>query len=203
MSISVFAESNQYHRCQRASVSWWWGFITDLKQRRLKGESLEVIISDQAPGLVKAIRSLYPRVSHQVCTSHKANDLSQRLANKSHRSRIIADALHVFEATTATQATKRLRLFCGKWWSKEPKAARNFVKGFEHCLTYLEYPDPSCTMLKTNNPMERYHQELRRRIMPMRSFNSAKSAERITCALITYVLNQTRDVPNYEFTQSA
>ena len=185
------------------SESWWWGFISDLKQRGLKGEGLQVIISDQAPGLVKGIRSLYPRVSHQVCTSHKANDISAHLANKRHRHRIIADALYVFEATTATQVRKRLRLFCGKWWSKESKAVRNFVRGFEHCLTYLEYPDPIRTMLKTNNPVERYLQELRRRIIPMRSFNNAKSAERIIYGLIAYVINQPQDVPNYEFTQLA
>ena len=185
------------------SESWWWGFLSDLKARGMKGENLEVMVSDGAPGLVTAIHSLYPRVSHQPCTFHKANDISQHLANKRHRHRIIADALHIFEATTATQARKRLRLFCGKWWSKEPKAVRNFVRGFEHCLTYLEYPDPIRTMLKTNNPVERYLQELRRRIIPMRSFNNAKSAERIIYGLIAYVINQPQDMPNYEFTQLA
>lgn len=185
------------------SESWWWGFLSDLKARGMKGENLEVMVSDQAPGLVKAIHSLYPRVSHQVCTFHKANDISQHLANKRHRHRIMADALHIFEATTATQARKRLRLFCGKWGSKEPKAVRNFVRGFEHCLTYLEYPDPIRTMLKTNNPIERYIQELRRRIIPMRSFNNARSAERIIYGIVAYVLNQSQDVPNYQFTQLA
>jgi putative transposase len=185
------------------SESWWWGFLSDLKARGMKGENLEVMVSDGAPGLVKAIHSLYPRVSHQPCTFHKANDISQHLANKRHHHRIIADALHIFEATTATQARKRLRLFCGKWWSKEPKAVRNFVRGFEHCLTYLEYPDPIRTMLKTNNPIERYIQELRRRIIPMRSFNNARSAERIIYGIVAYVLNQPQDVPNYEFTQLA
>ena len=185
------------------SEACWWGFISDLKQRGLAGQKLEVIVSDGALGLVKAHRALYPRVSHQVCTSHKANDISQHLANKRHRHRIIADALHIFEATTATQVRKRLRLFCGKWWSKEPKAVRNLVKGFEHCLVYLEYPDPIRTMLKTNNPVERYLQELRRRIIPMRSFNNCKSAERIIYGIIAYVLNQTQDVPNHQFTQLA
>ena len=185
------------------SESWWWGFLSDLKARGMKSENLEVMVSDGAPGLVKAIHSLYPRVSHQPCTFHKANDISQHLANKRHRHRIMADALHIFEATTATQAQKRLRLFCHKWGVKEPKAVRNFVRGFEHCLTYLEYPDPIRTMLKTNNPVERYLQELRRRIIPMRSFNNAKSAERIIYGLIAYVINQPQDVPNYEFTQLA
>jgi putative transposase len=183
------------------SEASWWGFISDLKHRGLVGERLEVIISDGASGLVKAHRALYPRVPHQPCSLHKAMDLAGHLGDKRHRSRIIADVLRVFEGETATQVSKNLRTFCDKWSIKEPGAVRNFIRGFEYCLVYLEYPDPIRTMLKTNNPIERYMQELRRRIIPMRSFNNAKSAERIIYGLIAYVLNQTPDVPNYEFTQ--
>jgi putative transposase len=159
------------------------------------------MVSDGAPGLVKAMRALYPRVAHQPCTFHKATDLGQHLVNKSHRRRIISDALYIFEAQTQTQARKRLKVFCDKWSPKEPQAVRNFVKGFEYCLTYLEYPDPIRTMLKTNNPIERYIQELRRRIIPMRAFNNSKSAERIIYGLIAYVLNQKQDMPKIKFTQ--
>ncbi len=179
----------------------WWGFISDLKQRGLGGAGLEVVVSDRAPGLVKAIRALYPRVPHQLCSLHKAMELAGHLTDKRQRSRIMADALRVFEGESATQVRKNLKGFCDKWSIKEPQAVRNFIRGFECCLVYLEYPDPIRTMLKTNNPMERYLQELRRRIIPMRSFNNVKSAERIIYGLIAYVLNQPQDMPNYEFTQ--
>jgi len=185
------------------SEACWWGLISDLKQRGLAGEKLEALVSDGASGLVKAHRALYPRVPHQLCTLHKAMDLVHHLSDKRHRSRILVDALSIFEAATATQARKRLRLFCHKWGAKEPKAVRNFLQGFEYCLVYLEYPDPIRTMLKTNNPVERYIQEFRRRIIPMRSFNNAKSAERIIYGIVAYVLNQPQDVPNYQFTQLA
>jgi len=185
------------------SEACWWGFISDLKQRGLVGEKLEVIISDGASGLVKAHRALYPRVPHQLCTLHKAMDLAGHVTDKRHRSRIIADALRVFEGETATQVRKNLKGFCDKWSIKEPQAVRSFTRGFEYCLVYLEYPDPIRTMLKTNNPIERYLQELRRRIIPMRSFNHVKSAERIIYGLIAYVLNQSQDVPKHEFTQLA
>ena len=183
------------------SEACWWGFISDLKQRGLVGEKLEVIVSDGASGLVKAHRALYPRVSHQLCAWHKTMDLAHHLTDKRHRSRIMADALRVFEGETATQVRKNLRSFCDKWSIKEPQAVRNFIRGFEYCLVYLEYPDPIRTMLKTNNPVERYLEELRRRIIPMRSFNNCKSAERIIYGVIAYVLNQPQDVPNYQFTQ--
>jgi putative transposase len=185
------------------SESCWWGLISDLKQRGLVGEKLEVIVSDGASGLVKAHRALYPRVPHQLCAFHKAMDLSGHLTDKRHRSRIMADALRVFEGETVTQVRKNLRSFCDKWSIQEPQAVRNFMRGFEYCLLYLEYPDPIRTMLKTNNPVERYLEEIRRRIIPMRSFNNAKSAERIIYGIIAYVLNQNQDVPNHEFTQQA
>jgi transposase-like protein len=183
------------------SESWWWGFLSDLKSRGLKGNSLEVMISDGASGLIKAFCALFPRVAHQLCTFHKANDLGNHLVNRSHYHHIISDALYIFEGETATQVRGRLRVFWGKWSSKEPKAVRNFIKGFEYCLTYLEYPEPIRTMLKTNNPIERYLQELRRRIIPMRAFNNSRSAERIIYGVIAYVLNQEPDMPNYQFTQ--
>jgi transposase-like protein len=185
------------------SEACWWGFISDLKQRGLAGEKLEAIVSDGASGLVKAHRALYPRVPHQLCTWHKAMDLAHHLTDKRHRTRIIGDALRVFEGETATQVRNNLKNFCDKWSSRESQAVRNFIRGFEYCLTYLEYSDPIRTMLKTNNPVERYLEEIRRRIIPMRSFNNCKSAERIIYGLIAYVLNQNQGVPNHQFTQLA
>jgi hypothetical protein len=40
-------------------------------------------------------------------------------------------------------------------------------------------------------------------LIPMRSFNNTRSIERIVYGLVAYVLNQTQDVPNYQFTQNA
>jgi len=190
-----------FQLAQSESESWWWGFLSDLKQRGLKGENLEVIVSDQAKGLVKAIQGLYPRISHQICTFHKANDLGLHLGDRRHHRRIVSDALRVFEGQTETEVRQRLQAFCDKWSLLEPQAVRNFIRGFENCLVYLLYPDPQRTMLKTNNLIERQLQELRRRIIPMRSFNNSRSIERIIYGLIAYVLNQPQDMPKFEFTQ--
>lgn len=184
------------------SESCWWGFLSDLKDRGLGGDGLEVIVTDGMAGLVKAVTALFPRVRRQLCTFHKANDLGAHLAHKGYRRRIISDALYVFEVTTQSEVRERLKKFIRKWSQKEPKAVRTFLKGFDYCLTYLEYPDPHRTMLKTNNLIERYLEELRRRIIPMRTFNNQKSVERIIYGLIAYVLNQNQDSPIQQFTQS-
>ena len=185
------------------SESCWWGFLSDLKDRGLGRSELEVVVTDDARGLVKAVTALFPRVQRQLCTYHKANDLKAHLSKKSHGRRIVNDALHIFNAITETEARKRLKIFMKKWSQKEPRAVRNLIKSFEYCLTYLQYPDPLRTMLKTNNLIERQIEELRRRIIPMRAFNNSKSVERIIYGLIAYVINQQQDMPGTKFTQFA
>ena len=185
------------------SGSWWWGFVSDLKSRGLTGGNLEVIVTDGAPGLVKAVRELYPRVKHQRCTFHKATDLGNHVQDPRHRSPIIGDALRIFEAANETKLRKRLKRFMARWMDKEPKAVKNLIKDFDACLVYLTYPDPIRTRLKTTNPIERYIEEIRRRIIPMRSFNNVPSAERIVYGIIAYVLNQQEDTPENQFTQFA
>jgi transposase-like protein len=51
------------------SEACWWGFISDLKQRGLVGEKLEVIVSDGASGLVKAHPADGGGASPVVCFS--------------------------------------------------------------------------------------------------------------------------------------
>ena len=183
------------------SASCWWGFIGDMKQRGLTGGSLEVIVTDGATGLLKALEGHYPRVTRQRCVFHKVMDMKPYLTTKGRRNRIIADAFHIFEAATVTEAEKRLRLFADRWRKQELQAVRSLHRNFEDCLTYLAYVDPIRTRLKTNNPIERYIQEIERRTVPMRSFGNTKSADRIIYGIIAYVLNQKQDMTVTEFTQ--
>ena len=172
----------------RESEACWWGFLSDLKERGLSRPGL--VISDGAPGLLKALYALYPRSAHQLCTFHKAMDLGMHLSEKRHRRQIIADALHIFEADTETVARKRLRQFEQTWVDKEPKAVRIFLGNIDACFVYFRYPPPLWRSLKTTNPIERTIEEIRRRIIPMRSFNNVKSVERIIYGIIAYVINQ-------------
>lgn len=205
VAIAVTGDGSQellsFQVADRESESCWWGFVSDLKHRGLWGEELEVIVSDGNPGLLKALQAHYPRVRQQRCTFHQALGLSSHCQQPRHRRRLVSDALAIFNAVNESEARERLRTFRQTWSAKEPKAVRNLLRGFEYCLTYLNYPEPWRTKLKTNNLLERYLEELNRRIIPMRSFNNVPSIERIVYGIIAYVLNQPREVPEYQFTQ--
>ncbi|MFH2054336.1 MAG: IS256 family transposase [bacterium] len=197
------AELLSFQVAVQESESCWWGFVSDLQHRGLWGGSLEVIVSDGNPGLLKALQAHYPRVRRQRCTFHQATGLAKYCEQSRHRRRLVNDALAIFNAEHEKEARRRLRQFREKWSAKEPAAVRNLLKGFESCLTYLDFPEPWRTRLKTNNLIERYLEELNRRIIPMRSFNNVASIERIVYGIIAYVLNQPQEVPEHQFTQNA
>jgi transposase-like protein len=181
----------------RESEACWWGFVSDLKHRGLVGENLEVIVSDGNAGLLKALQAHYPRVQQQRCSFHQAMASASHCQQPRHRRQLMTDALAIFEAAHEREARQRLRQFREKWSAKEPAAVRSLLRGFESCLIYLDYPEPWRRKLKTNNLIERYLEELNRRIIPMRSFNNVASIERIVYGIIAYVLNQPQEVPGH------
>jgi transposase-like protein len=123
----------------------------------------------------------------------QATGLATYCERPRHRRRLVNDAPAIFNAQRDKEA--RQRQFREKWSAKEPAAVRNLLKGFESCLTYLDFPRSGRTRLKTNNLLERYLEKLNRRIIPMRSFNNVASIERIVYGIIAYVLNQPQEVP--------
>ena len=183
------------------SAACWWGFVGDMKERGLSGRSLKVIVTDGAAGLLTALDAHYPWVPRQRCVFHKVMDMKPLLVKTGRSSRLIADAFRIFEAATVTEAGKRLSQFSQRWGRSEPRAVRSLHRDFADCLTYLAYDDPVRTRLKTNNPIERYLQEIERRTVPMRSFTTVPSAQRIIYGIIAYVLNQNQDMPMTKFTQ--
>jgi putative transposase len=169
---------------------YWWGFLSDLKNRGLRGENLEVIVHDGAGGLSSAVSIVYPRAKVQRCVFHKISNLADNLRNFAHRRAILKDASDIYEAEGLLELRKNLRSFCAKWSPLEPKAVKNFLTDFELTLIYWDYPPPWRTLIRTTNHIERILEEFERRIEPMRRFANPKSAERILYGLIFYVLNE-------------
>jgi transposase-like protein len=183
--------------------SCWWGFLSDLKQRGLRGHLLEVAVCDGCAGLLKALAGLYPRVRIQQCVFHKLSNISQKLVDRKNRYRISRDAAAIYQSETEKELRDRLKSFKLRWQVKEPRAVRSFVRNFDRTLIYREYADPERTKIKTNNLVERYLEELQRRIKPFRKFNNAGSVDRIVFGIVAYVLESKQDMPKNQFTQSS
>ena len=54
------------------------GPLNDLYRRGLRGQHLQLIITDGCPGLAGAIQTVYPRVLHQHCWVHKMRNIREK-----------------------------------------------------------------------------------------------------------------------------
>jgi putative transposase len=61
------------------SEAAWYGFLNRLYHRGLGGETLQLIVSDGGPGLVKSLPYIYPHVRHQRCWAHKLRNVADKV----------------------------------------------------------------------------------------------------------------------------
>ena len=162
----------------------WRGFLTDLKGRGLLGKNLKLITTDGNPGLLKALKSIYPFVKVQRCIAHKMRNVSVKI-RKVNRPHCLSEAKLIFGAESKKEAIRRFKVWEEKWIIEEERAVRCLKKGFYNCLHYFEFDKELWKSIRTTNILERAFREVRRRTRPMNNFfTNEASANRIMYGII-------------------
>jgi putative transposase len=156
----------------------WKALLTELKQRGLTGENLQLVIADDGAGLHSALPHVYPAVPVQLCIVHKMRNVLAKTPAKNKRA-VADDLKSIFAAATKEQATATAREVVKKWYATQPRAMESLRFHIEKCFTYLEFPSGEWTKIRTSNVLEREFREVRRRLKVMdSSFHDQASAER-------------------------
>jgi putative transposase len=156
----------------------WRGFLVDLKSRGLQGKMLKLITTDGNPGLLKAIKEIYPFLKVQRCVVHKLRNVAVKL-KRVHIKPCTAEAKNIFAASSRKEAIARFKAWREKWQVEEERAVRCMEKDLYHCLHYYSFPKELWKKIRTTNGLERAFREVRRRTRPMGVFPNEQSAERI------------------------
>jgi len=159
------------------SASAWARFLQSLYERGLGGKNLKLIIHDGCPGLIDALKWLWPDVKTQLCYIHRMRNLSKRLKNRYIRSKIMREVSRIYYAKTKEEAYRKIRQLESRWKVCEPNAIRLFVKNIESSLVYFGFPKEDWDTIKSTNLLERHLEEWRRRMIPMRCFTNPLSCE--------------------------
>lgn len=133
----------------------------DMRCRGL-GDPL-LVVSDGAPGIVKAIETCFPRSARQRCLAHRMRNLAAKVPE---------DLWPEFKAraTAAYQAPSRAiarDLASGLVNDYEivlPSAVACFQDDFEACIAHLRMPVTHRRAIRTTNLLERLFVEERRRL---------------------------------------
>src|SRR5467141_1885978 len=163
------------------SAEAWRTVLDDLITRGLRRP--EFLIVDGAPGLDKAIASVWDGVPVQRCTVHKHRNLFAHAPERLH-DEITADYNDMIYATTPEEIETRRKAFIRKWRLKHRAVADSLEEAGERLFTFTRLPPSQWRSLRTTNAIERLHEEFKRRIKTQTVLPSADTAAMLFWALL-------------------
>ena len=157
----------------------WKDFFLSLRKRGLKG--VNTIVSDDHKGLVNAAMLCFQGSQWQRCQFHFGRNARSYLPRRKHRElhrrlRSIWDAPDRETAQMLLQKTLDHYSNCMRFceWLEE---------NIEDCLAVFNLPPEHRTRLRTTNGVERMHEEVKRRTLPIRIFPNRDSALRMITSI--------------------
>jgi putative transposase len=163
------------------SAEAWRTVLDDLVKRGLRRP--EFLIVDGAPGLDKAIASIWDGVPVQRCTVHKHRNLFAHAPERLH-DEITADYNDMIYATTPEEIETRRKAFIRKWRLKHRAVADSLEEAGDRLFTFTRLPPSQWRSLRTTNAIERLHEEFKRRIKTQTVLPSADTAAMLFWALL-------------------
>src|SRR6202047_3289494 len=163
------------------SAEAWRAVLDDLIKRGLRRP--QFLIVDGAPGLEKAIASVWDGVPVQRCTVHKHRNLFAHAPERLH-DEITADYNDMIYATTPEEIAVRRKAFIRKWRLKHRAVTDSLDEAGDRLFTFARLPPSQWRSLRTTNAIERLHEEFKRRIKTQTVLPSADTAAMLFWALL-------------------
>jgi transposase-like protein len=163
------------------SEAAWRALLDDLVKRGLR--TPELVIVDGAPGLEKALVSLWSDVPVQRCTVHKHRNLLAHAPERLHEE-VSADYKDMIYAETPQDIAAKRKAFVRKWRLKCPAVASSLEEAGDKLFTFTRFPKSQWKSIRTTNAIERLHEEFKRRIKTQTVLPSAETAAMLFWALL-------------------
>ena len=148
---------------QRESHEDWLDLGRDLTRRGLRSPWL--VVSDGAPGLIKAIDELWPAADRGRCAVHKLRNVVAKLPKRPGLRDEIKDKYWAAldDATDPADAERRLRELVAELERPYPSAAACLAEDLSALCIHLNYFPRLRKRFRSSNLLERSLEEVRRR----------------------------------------
>lgn len=164
----------------RESQTSWKDVLLDLKSRGLRG--VELVVSDDHPGLKRAIAEVIPEAAWQRCYVHFLRNALDHLPRKA-----VDDCLQelrwLYDRRDLAEAQKDLAQWLERWGHKYPKLCEWVEENIGETLTFYQLPLQHHKHMKSTNMLERLNEEIKRRTRVVRIFPNEASCLRLIRAL--------------------
>jgi len=164
----------------RESQTSWRDVLLELKSRGLKG--VEFVVSDDHPGLKRAIAEVIPEAVWQRCYVHFLRNALDHLPRKA-----VDDCRQelrwLYDRRDLSEAQKDLAQWLERWGTRYPKLCEWVEDNIGETFSFYRLPLQHHKHLKSTNMLERFNEEIKRRTRVVRIFPNASSCLRLIRAL--------------------
>ncbi len=173
---------------QRERTEDWTDLGRGLIARGLRSPLL--VVSDGAPGLVRAISELWPDADRGRCGVHRLRNVLAKLPKRPGlHARVRAAYWAALDgATTPAEAEHGLRVLVGELSSDFPSAAACLADDLPALTVHLRYPLRLRKRLRSTNLLERSLEEVRRRTKVIGRFPGETSCLTMAWAVMDLVI---------------
>ncbi len=173
---------------QRESHEDWLDLGRDLTRRGLRSPWL--VVSDGAPGLIKAIEEVWPQADRGRCAVHKLRNVVAKLPDRPGLHEEIKGAYWAAldEATDPTDAEQRLRELVAELERPYPSAAACLADDLVAVCIHLKYFPRLRKRFRSSNLLERSLEEVRRRTKVIGRFPGETSCLSLCWAVLDLFL---------------
>src|SRR6202049_4010107 len=171
-------------RAKSESQAGWEGLLNDLYRRGLRGQRLQLVITDGLTGLAATIPAVYPRARHQRCWVHKMRNILEKVRRSDHDA-VKRDAQRIYQAENQAAARRDVERFRFRWQAQYSPMVERLERDLPELLTFFDFPRHLWRTLRTTNAIERCFVEVRRRTRPMVVFTNVESGVHISYAIFS------------------
>lgn len=178
----------------RESLTSWREFLLKLKQRGLAG--VRLVVSDDHPGLKRALAEVLTEAAWQRCYVHFLRNALDHLPRKANDD-CLTELRWLYDRRDAAEARLHLRAWLERWSAKYARLCEWVEATIEETWTFYRSPREHHKHLKSTNLLERFNQEIKRRTHVVRIFPDEQSCLRLIRALASEQHEEWLDGPVY------
>jgi putative transposase len=173
---------------QRERLEDWLDLGRGLTARGLRSPLL--VVSDGAPGLIRAVTELWPDADRQRCSVHRLRNVLAKLPERPglHERVRAAYWAALDGAASPAEAEHALRVLVGELSAEYPSAAACLAEDLPALTVHLAYPLRLRRRLRSTNLLERSLEEVRRRTKVIGRFPGETSCLTMAWAVMDLVI---------------
>jgi putative transposase len=177
---------------QRDRHEDWLEMGRGLVRRGLREPSL--VVSDGAPGLIRAVQELWPSADRQRCTVHRLRNVLVKLPKQPQLHQRVQAAYWaaIDDAGSPEVAEEGLRSLVGELEGQYPTAAACLAEDLPALCVHLRYPLHLRKRLRSTNLLERSLEEVRRRTKVIGHFPGETSCLSMCWAVLDLIISGAR-----------